>query len=96
MPMTTPRSKPKLRRVVATRRIAPAWTRTDAAMSTDHLGEIRARCANRAMACAIEGRLGFAMIYAEIAQEIDRMTDNPFGMSAEQWRDVLTSYARAS
>lgn len=63
-------------------------------MTPAELDEIRAECTNRAMSYAYEGRMGFARMYAAIAQQCDRYTRTPFALSPEAWESVLDEYAR--
>ena len=63
-------------------------------MTTDQLGELRARMVNAAMDRAIRGQLVFARLYASVAQQCDRMTGSPYALSPEAWEALLLSYAR--
>lgn len=77
-----------------TANIPPLNRKPTADMTPKELDEIRGECTNRAIAFAFEGRLGFARMYADIAQQCDRLTGTPFALSPEAWESMLNEYAR--
>lgn len=88
----TPRTRPRLFMAGKLNRRRRAFD----GLSRDALGELRARMTNAAIACAVDGLLSLALLYAGIARKIDRMTGSPYALPEEEWRRLLLTYARRS